>query len=452
MNLKHKISVWPLAVAILSAAALSGCSGDSIDTPEPQGAGGAIAFTPAAGTRAASTRAAALTKDNVEDFAVTALYNRDGADLTARAFSDQYVVKAGDSWQYTPAQYWPADAGTKIRFFALAPFSTDYNTATVTDDDGSVTGISASFAVPADVAAQQDLLYAVTDPINNAFDYTSDPATDASTVSTVSPVDLTFKHATAQISFKVQMAANVDESYTAQISSISLYTIGSGTVLLPASTSETATWTVERDFRSGTSFSALTKYHLYPGNGLLAANGSFTDGNKSVTSYNIATTARTSDSGAGNGPLLAVAAPNGSAVSITNPTASGDNPAGYLFLIPQQPPIITLAKPSQLVEPALNITYRLDNGLTGDQYLWTDKSVSFSLSDLAVAASGKGSSYGDLTPPTEGSTDTPDWPWIWEPGKAYCYVITISTADVTLNILPTDWIDGNNGNYDYEFK
>ena len=445
MDLKHKISAWPLAVAVLSAAALSGCSGDSIDTPEPQGAGGAIAFTQAAGTRAVSTRAAALTENDVKDFAVTALYNRDGADLTARAFSNQNVVKAGTDWYYEPAQYWPADAGTKIRFFALAPFSTDYNTATVTKDDGSVTGISASFAVPADVAAQQDLLYAVTEPINNAYDADGKPA------ATVNPVPLTFKHALAQISFKVQMAAGVDEKYTAQISSISLYTIGSGTVLLPASTSETATWTVERDFRSGASFSALTQYHLYPGKGLLAANGSYTDAKgNTVDAYNIATANRPDVTAAGNGPLLAAAAPNGSAVSITNPTASDDNPAGYLFLIPQQPPIITLAKPSQFVEPVLNITYRLDNGLTGDQYLWTDKSVSFSLSDLHLGKEGK--TYSDLTQPKDDSTDTPGWPWIWEPGKAYCYVITISTADVTLNILPTDWIDGNYGHDEYVFN
>ena len=443
MDFKHKISIWPLAVAVLSAAALSGCSDDSIDTPEPQGAGGAIAFTPA-GTRAASTRAAALTREDVTDFAVTALYNRDDADLTARAFSDQYVVKANDNWYYEPAQYWPADAGTKIRFFALAPFSTAYNTATVTKDAGSVTGISASFAVPADVAAQQDLLYAVTEPINNAYDADGKPA------ATVSPVDLAFKHATAQISFKVQMAEGVDESYTAQISSISLYTIGSGTILLPVDPSGTATWTVERDFRSGASFGALTQYHLYPGKGLLAANGSYTDAKgNTVDAYNIATAARPNNSGTGNG-LDAATAPNGSAVSITNPTTDGDNPAGYLFLIPQQPPIITLAKPSQLVEPVFNITYRLDNGLTGDQYLWTDKSVSFSLSDLHLGKEGK--TYSDLTQPKDDSTDTPDWPWIWEPGKAYCYVITISTADVTLNILPTDWIDGNNGHDEYVFN
>ena len=447
MDFKHKISVWPLAVAVLSAAALSGCSGDSVDTPEPQGAGGAIAFTPATGTRAASTRAAALTTEDVTDFAVTALYNRGGADLTARAFNNQYVVKAGTSWQYTPAQYWPADAGTKIRFFALAPFSTDYNTATVTKDDGSVTGISASFAVPADIAAQQDLLYAVTEPINNAYTY----AADGTAATTADPVDLKFSHALAQLSFKVQMAAGVDEKYTAQISSISLYTIGSGTVLLPADPSGTATWTVERDFRSGASFSALTQYHLYPGKGLLAANGSYIDAEgNTVDAYNIATTARTAGTAAGNGPLLAAAASNGSAVSITNPTASGDNPAGYLFLIPQQPPIITLAKPSQLVEPVLNITYRLDNGLTGDQYLWTDKSVSFSLTDLHLGKEGK--TYSDLTQPKDDSTDTPGWPWIWEPGKAYCYVITISTADVTLNILPTDWIDGNYGHDEYVFN
>lgn len=441
MDLKHNISVRHLAIAVLSAAALSGCTRDSIDAPAPPAADGSIAFSPV-GDAAAPTRAAAVTKDDIDDFAVTAFYNKGTDDLAdALAFNNQKVTKAGDGWTYAPAQYWPGDPGLKIRFFALSPYSSSYapfsvnyatgtDGATTTDANGNklLASLSIPYTVPQKIAAQQDLLYAVTAPLNNAFDY----ADDGTATSATSPaaVPLTFKHATAQISFKVRMADGVAESYTAMIKSVKLYAFYTGSLVLYPN--KTCSWSMVRDSETGNAV-IRHPFTLIPGDGLQDRNGKI-DG--SVPTFNIATVEKT-------GTLAAKAAPFENAILLSQTN-------NFLFMLPQQPPVVELYRPSQLLMPVLNIEYRLDNGLTGDERLYTDKSVSFSLTDLHLEKEDR--KYSELTPLTEGSTDTPDWPWIWEPGKAYCYTITISTSDATLNILPTDWIDGNKGNDEYEFK
>ena len=450
MDFKQNISRWPLAVAVLSAAAFSGCTRDSIDTPPEPVAGGSIAFAPLRDD-AASTRAAAATRDDMTSFAVTAFYNKGGGDRAdALAFDNQHVHGGiTNGWTYTPPQYWPGNPDLKIRFFALSPYDASYapaadyaadgggDVATDTEGNRLLGSVAFSYTVPQDRTAQQDLLYAVTDPLNNAYTYADDGT--AASAAAADAVPLTFKHAMAQISFKVRMVEGVDESYTAQIKSVKLYAFYTGSLVLYPDKTKDCSWSVVRDSETGSAV-IWRPFTLTPGNGLQESNGTIDNG--TVPTFNIAASEK-------SGTLAAKAAPFNAAIPLS-PTDDAGKINDFLFMLPQQPPVVELYRPSQLLMPVLNIEYRLDNGLEGDEWLYTDKSVSFSLTDLHLGKESK--KYSDLEQPAEGTTDTPDWPWIWEPGKAYCYVITISTADVTLNILPTDWIDGNEGNYDYEFK
>lgn len=388
------------------------CS-DSQDLHRYPAQGGLIAF----GRGGAETRAAQV-GGVTSNFGVSAYFctmsaTGDTTETSTDIFHQTEITTAdgGQTWTYSPTKKWPVNGNEFLRFYAWWPFDAP--------TDGTFSGrgihpVSFGYTNPADAARQCELLYAVTAPINHAFDY-EDPTSPVPR-ETALPVTLRFRHALAGLRFSVRMDGSAAESYTARVHSVSVYAIHTGTFTLPAGGDKEGVWTVEREYADRTF--PTTSFRLTPGHGLKAHD---------CTYLGCDSTAIRISKGEG----------------WTGISADND----YLLMIPQQPPKIDLTKPTQVHSPVLTIEYQLDNGLEGDQRLYTDKTVSFSLTDRLLAEKGLATIEG---------TDTD--PYIWEAGKTYHYQITISTSDVTLNILPTDWdrdpnFKGNeDGSIDFEFE
>ncbi|MDE7350870.1 MAG: fimbrillin family protein [Muribaculaceae bacterium] len=158
----------------------------------------------------------------VTDFKVSAL------DRGTEYFSSPVsVFSSGSSWNSESKTYWPADrALTFVAFVDQNPYGNSFE----------INGGSASFSdyeVPASVADQTDLMYAV--------------AKDVRKESSNGGVSLRFRHALAQISFSAQNNSPVYESI--EILSIELGGVkGNGTYTFPqASTNASAQgqWTID---------------------------------------------------------------------------------------------------------------------------------------------------------------------------------------------------------------
>ena len=110
-------------VAILSLAALVGCSRDVVvDAP----ASAIIQFGDSFVEN--KTRVAAdpsTTTANIQDFTVWGFRGTDQAEKLQLVFDDQYVSRNGDVWEYTPLQYWLQ--GEDYFFAAVSPAVYDVN-------------------------------------------------------------------------------------------------------------------------------------------------------------------------------------------------------------------------------------------------------------------------------------------------------------------------------------
>lgn len=389
---------------------LAACHQDNGEPQSGQATDGAIAFRSEARSRAAAATAV------TDAFDVSAFWcNTDGSNIDGSRviFYQQQVTSndGGATWSYQPLQYWPPTPQYAVRFFAWAPHN-----AQSAISASNIAPTQISFHVNESYAAQQDLLVAVSEPLNNGYTTPQGTATTAGEA-----VKLSFVHALARLSFKLKFASGVESGYTAKIKSLSLYALNDGVFTFPqqctklpdgATADQQAAlqstlnqaWYVQRTIPEGGTVRDIpyTAFSLLPGAGLKDANGTYTDAqDHTFNTFDIPA----SDENKTNG------------VSLLN---DGD----YLFMIPQQLPVGTTNPdiPTQLSLPVLNFEYILDNGLdhSDPHWLHTEKTVSLSLASLVA------------------STDD----YIWEAGKAYTYVITITGTDVTLNIVPTDWEEG----------
>ena len=212
------------ALSILAATAFTACSADE-DLNQAMASSAendAITFrVENASVARTSTRDMST---SVTDFKVSAL------DRGTEYFSSPVsVFSSGSSWNSTSKTYWPADrALTFVAFVDQNPYGNSFE----------ISNGAASFAdyeVPASVADQSDLMYAV--------------AKDVRRESANGGVGLRFRHALAQISFSAQNNSPVYESI--EILSIELGGVkGNGTYTFPqASTNASAQgqWTISTD-------------------------------------------------------------------------------------------------------------------------------------------------------------------------------------------------------------
>lgn len=111
---------------------------------------------------------------------------------------NQEITRAGSTWSYSPAKYWPTNTSDKISFFAYAP----YNAAGVTLCSSTSQGYPTfTYAVPATEAAQTDLLVAA--PVMNQNG---------------GNVNFTLKHTLTKVSFLVKSG----DKYAKEVSALSV--------------------------------------------------------------------------------------------------------------------------------------------------------------------------------------------------------------------------------------
>ena len=116
---------------------------------------------------------------SVTDFKVSALDR--GADYFSAPMS---VFASGSSWTASSKTYWPSDRA--LTFVAFVDRNPNGNSFDISDGTASF----ANYEVPANVAEQSDLMYAV--------------AKDVSKGSSNGKVSLRFRHSLAQVSFSAQ--------------------------------------------------------------------------------------------------------------------------------------------------------------------------------------------------------------------------------------------------------
>lgn len=224
------------SLALLAATAFTSCSADQdIENSIAPAAADSneIVFRVenASPARSASTRDM---ETSVTDFKVSAL-DRGNAYFN----SPMSVFPSGSSWTSTGKTYWPEDrALTFVAFVDRNPYGSSFS---INDGNASFTG----YEVPANVADQTDLMYAV--------------AKDATRSSSKAGVSLRFRHALAQISFSAQ---NNHPAYASiEILSVELGGVkGKGSYSFPqASTSNAARgeWTLDADSDSSYTISGL---------------------------------------------------------------------------------------------------------------------------------------------------------------------------------------------------
>lgn len=417
------------AAVMAAVSVLAACS-DSGALPEIPAAGGQAAVT--FGTAPASRATGVADNSDVGSFAVSGYYCTDAvintdamatddlgsitsATLTASAIMDNVTVTRQDDGSYTYLNkvYWPQSEQTGIQFFALYP--ADITVTSATGDGGSPTGVRTEFTVSPDVAGQQDLLYAVTPPVNKYVEWDKQNRVTAAP----SPVDLSFSHTLSRISFKVvkDTEKETDADVKFFIRKITLYAIDKGTLTLSgtgygSSFTPTAVWSVVRTYPqddAGNTFS-YTGFELNFAKETADA-ADITDADGTTMNYDLCVY----DS------LYYPVADNGHTVYLND----GNQ---YMLMIPQQKPSIgtgVIQRPTQVNLPMVHIDYVYDNGKEGDGRVLVDGYATISIGD-------KFGSY------TGADTD----PYLWEAGQSVVYTIKLSTSGSVLLVSPTHWDDG----------
>lgn len=151
-----------IAIIAMAVAAFAACNkSEVIEAPK----GVAIEFDKAFVNNA--TKANDINKDNLQDFGVYGFV--EASTSQGQIFKNQRVAKAGDSYTYSPAQYWIANA--QYYFTAIAP-ATDaawsYETTNAQNGTLSFDNVKA--------AANQDLLFAYVKPDQTPAAITVAPA------------------------------------------------------------------------------------------------------------------------------------------------------------------------------------------------------------------------------------------------------------------------------------
>lgn len=195
-----------LFAATIAAAALAGCSKDTVNEAQPKSmsfetyVAKAVRSTPVTGTQFADG-----SKIGVFAYTAPAAWATDGIAGSSPYMTNVELTKSSGAWTYSPVKYWVA--GKKYTFFAYAPY----------DASASVASGVLSVTVPATIADQEDLMYAL-------------PLTDKSwngTDESVPAVTFAFRHALSQVKFSLKTAIDYSELYEITLKSITINGVNS---------------------------------------------------------------------------------------------------------------------------------------------------------------------------------------------------------------------------------
>lgn len=204
--------------SLIAAAALVAAAACSTEEPMTENRGTAIAFRAAVGR---GTRAAETTVANLDRFAVTAI----AADGSVY-FSDTYA-RAEQSWIPSAQHYWPTD-NSELKFYAYAPAATALTgTFSITGTEQKVAG----FEPAAELKDQQDFVVAY--------------GSGRKSAQGAAGVQLTFRHALAQIEVRAKNAGKV---YTYKVAGVRIGSVVSAAdFALPATKEAQGVWTLGAD-------------------------------------------------------------------------------------------------------------------------------------------------------------------------------------------------------------
>ena len=235
----------PVVVGVASLLLLAGCSKEQNNT-SPINSDRRIEFRSA---DAPATKGTEITE--VADgtaFGVSAWYaTTDGSyyEGYTPAFYNTAVTRSGDTYYYDNPVYWPVDQNICIRFFGWYP----YDAGTISEQ--TVAPPQLSFQVAQNVPDQVDLLYGVTDPLNNYANQ--------------DPVKFNFNHALTRVRFAVRFADDMPNGYKVDIKELYISGCDKGTLTLPATPNDDPMWALDEtswnyyDLRSGLTNVPVTK-------------------------------------------------------------------------------------------------------------------------------------------------------------------------------------------------
>ena len=345
--MKRKDMGLPVVVGVASLLLLAGCSKEQNNT-SPINSDRRIEFRSA---DVPATKGTEITEvADGKAFGVSAWYakpNPGGSYYAGYkpAFYNTAVTRSGSTYYYDNPVYWPVDPNICIRFFGWYP----YGAGTVSEQ--TVTPPRLSFQVAQNVPEQVDLLYGVTEPLNNYANQ--------------DPVKFNFNHALTRVRFAVKFADDVPDGYKVDIKELYISGHDKGTLTFPATPSDTPTWTLDEN---------------------------------SWNYYNLT-------SGMVNNTGITAATPR-EAVNITA--------AGYdLFMVPQEMTQFSASEGTGVTGNGIRIAYQLNNGLAEDDpgYRYIDNVVEISLVGQSPWQAGQGVLYTIVIGPRNASVvlQSDDW-------------------------------------------
>ena len=228
---------------ILAAAALLSLAAcNKIDPENPTQEKRAINFTAVAAktTKAPITGTTYKTTDphfGIFCYALTGTKTWAANSADGQLYMDNVEISYNSTdkiWEPTTTYYWPLSGS--LTFVGYSPYGC---AGTVTYVPGTKTFTVTNFLVNADADAQEDLMWASTNPdlSNNQSTYTSESAT-----STLQGVNEVFHHALSQVKFNIKKAAGLDD-YTITVNSITFDAYSKGTLTIV--NDGTPTWSAQ---------------------------------------------------------------------------------------------------------------------------------------------------------------------------------------------------------------
>lgn len=175
-----------LAAMAVAALTVSSCSQDEVLNMNPEAGAKAIEFGVYTG-KAAQTRGTEVTTTTIEanGFGVTAVHHTDAYNNEVPNFMyNQKVDKTTESWAYSPIKYWPTTQGSKLTFFAYAP----YNGTGITSTGNDASPKTLTFELQ-------------TDP-KNTVDFVAAAMYDEVSSATPATVSFKLKHELTRLAFK----------------------------------------------------------------------------------------------------------------------------------------------------------------------------------------------------------------------------------------------------------
>ena len=210
-----------LTTLLLALAAVS-CSSDfTVEAPK----GAAIEFENIFVEN--STRATALTKENIQDFSVYGFV--ESGEKQGQIFDNTRIYRAGEQFKYDIEQYWIG--GAQYYFTAIAPYQDAKWTYTAKNAAEGTIEFDNSAA-----AASQDLIFAYVKPEKTPADIESKP----------DPVSFNFRHLLSRVKFSFTNGFAADSNITLEVSGVKITnTAASGSITVSEGTF--GEWTTSGD-------------------------------------------------------------------------------------------------------------------------------------------------------------------------------------------------------------